>query len=67
MRKNPYLFTAEEYNFLHQIFMKQQDDTKVSERIKRKKGVGLDKTEIQLVKRRYSTWRNEQTDNLLLL
>jgi len=67
MRRNPYLFTPEEFNFLHQIFLKDNDETKLFTRIKKKKGVGLDKSEIQLIKRRYSKWKDSQSNKMVLL
>jgi len=66
MRKNPFLFSEEEYKFLHHVFLKQPENTKLYKRIKSKKGVGLDKSEVQLVKRRYSKWKSTQNANGIL-
>ncbi|MDI6738197.1 MAG: hypothetical protein QME12_06835 [Nanoarchaeota archaeon] len=61
MRKNPKLFTEEEYNFLHKVFIQQEPDgTKLFSRIKRKRGVGLDLTEVKHVKKRYVQWQQGQ-------
>ena len=57
MRRNPKLFTPEEYNFLHTQFLKEGDETKVFKNIKAKKGFDLDKREIALVKRRFQKWK----------
>ena len=59
MRRNPKLFTPEEYNFLHTKFLKEGDDTKVFQNIKKKKGFDLDKREIDLIKRRFQKWKTE--------
>lgn len=60
MRKNPKLFTPEEFNFLHTTFLKENsEETKVFKKIKDKKGYDLDKREIDLVKRRFQKWRSD--------
>jgi len=59
MRRNPYLFSPDEYKFLHQVFLKQKEQSKLAERIRKKKGIGLDKSEIRLVKRRFESWSKE--------
>jgi len=56
MRRNPYLFSPDEYKFLHQVFLKEKEQGKMAEKIRKKKGVGLDKSEIKLVKRRFENW-----------
>ncbi|MEA3378319.1 MAG: hypothetical protein U9Q69_01645 [Nanoarchaeota archaeon] len=66
MRKNPRLFSQEEYNFLHQIFLKDTAKTKISKKIKSKKGVGLDLQEIKHVKKRYDNWCNGQDSSIFL-
>lgn len=66
MRKNPRLFTHEEYKFLHQVFMKSPEDTKIFKRIKSKKGVGLDLTEIKHVKKKFSRWIQGQDNTVFL-
>lgn len=60
MRKNPYLFSDEEYSFLHKVFLKEQEDTKIFKRIKNKRGVDLDKSEVRHIKTRYTKWRGSQ-------
>ncbi len=60
MRRNPYLFNPEEYTFLHKVFLKSSEPTKLFKKIKKKKGVDLDKQEVNYVKRCYSRWRNNQ-------
>lgn len=60
MRKNPKLFTEEEYNFLHKVFLQEPDNTKLFTRIKRKRGVDLDMTEVRHVKKRYTQWQQGQ-------
>ncbi|MBI4447631.1 hypothetical protein HY643_01500 [Candidatus Woesearchaeota archaeon] len=60
MRKNPYVFTKDEYIFLHQRFLKtEEEDTKLFKRIKAKRGVGLDRSEIKYIKNRFTKWRGE--------
>ncbi len=59
MRRNPLLFTPEEFNFLHTTFLKEGDETKVFKKIKSKKGYGLDKREIDLIKRRFQSWKGD--------
>ncbi|HII15790.1 MAG TPA: hypothetical protein HA362_05770 [Nanoarchaeota archaeon] len=60
MRKNPKLFTEEEYNYLHKVFMQEPEDTKLFTRIKSKRGVDLDLTEVKYVKKKYGKWRECQ-------
>ncbi len=61
MRRNPKLFTPEEFNYLHKTFLKEGDETKVFKKIKAKKGYDLDKREIDLVKRRFQRWRGDSS------
>ncbi len=59
MRRNPKLFTPEEFSFLHTTFLKEAgEETKVFKKIKAKKGYDLDKREIDLVKRRFQRWKS---------
>lgn len=58
MRRNPKLFTPEEFKFLHTTFLKEEgEETKVFKKIKAKRGYSLDKREIDLVKRRFQKWK----------
>ncbi len=66
MRKNPALFTLEEYQFLHQIFLRIPEDAKTYRKIKLKRGTGLDKSEIQYIKRRFQKWRETQDNTVFL-
>lgn len=66
MRKNPALFTLEEYQFLHQVFLRLPEDAKTYRKIKMKKGTGLDKSEIQYIKRRFQKWRETQDNTMFL-
>ncbi|RME55086.1 hypothetical protein D6777_01685 [Candidatus Woesearchaeota archaeon] len=66
MRKNAKLFTPEEYMFLHQIYLKDKDDTKIFKKIKSKKGIGLDLTEIKHVKRKFAKWLENQDNGIFL-
>ncbi len=59
MRRNPKLFTPEEFNFLHRTFLGHGDETKLFKKIKAKKGYSLDKREIDLVKKRFQKWKTE--------
>lgn len=56
-RKDPRKFTIEEYMFLHSTFLKSPEDTKIFKRIKAKKGVGLDKSEIDHIKKKFEKWK----------
>ncbi len=60
MRRNPRLFSDEEYAFLHNVFLKRPEETKIFKRIKKKRGIDLDGTEIKHIKRRYEKWRDTQ-------
>jgi len=66
MRRNPRLFTQEEYMFLHKIYLKDTDETKIFKKIKSKKGVGLDLTEINHVKKRFTRWVEDQDNGVFL-
>lgn len=66
MRKNPRLFTQDEYNFLHQVFLKKEPETKLSKKIQKKCGVGLDLKEINHVKNKYHRWRDDRRDTMFL-
>ena len=66
MRKNPALFTLEEYQFLHQIFLRTPEEAKTYRKIKMKRGTGLDKSEIKYVKRRFLQWRETQDNTIFL-
>jgi len=66
MRKNPALFTLEEYQYLHQVFLRNPEDAKTYRKIKMKRGTGLDKSEINYVKRRYQKWRETQDNTVFL-
>ncbi len=66
MRKNPALFTMEEYQFLHQVFLRIPEDAKMYRKIKMKHGAGLDKSEIQYIKRRFQKWRETQDNTVFL-
>ena len=66
MRKSPYLFSQAEYMYLHQVFLKAQESTKLWRRIKEKKGVDLDKSEIDYVKRRFMSWCQSQDETVFL-
>ncbi|MFH1638332.1 MAG: hypothetical protein ABIB71_07950 [Candidatus Woesearchaeota archaeon] len=66
MRKNPRLFTAEEYLFLHKIFLNEPVETKIFKRIKSKRGVGLDKSEIDHIKKKFSKWKESEDATMLL-
>jgi len=67
MRRDPRLFTDEEYTFLHHIFLKTPEETKIFQRIKQKKGMDLDGTEIKHIKRKFEKWRDLQdSDNQIL-
>ncbi|MBU2589281.1 MAG: hypothetical protein KKA65_04080 [Nanoarchaeota archaeon] len=67
MRRDPRLFTDEEYSFLHYIFLKNNEETKIFKRIKQKKGMDLDGLEIKHVKRKYEKWRDSQdSENQIL-
>lgn len=63
VRKDPRKFTIEEYIFLHKTFLKNPEDTKFFHRIKAKKGVGLDKSEIDHIKKRFVQWK--ETSSLM--
>jgi len=64
MRRNPKLFTPEEFNFLHTRFLKEgEEPTKVFQKIKQKKGYDLDKREIDLIKRRFEKWKSNNPGN----
>lgn len=56
-RKDPKKFTIEEYMFLHSTFLREPEETKIFQRIKAKKGVGLDKVEIDHIKKRFVKWK----------
>lgn len=67
MRRDPRLFTDEEYTFLHNIFLKKPEETKIFKRIKQKKGIDLDGKEIKHIKRKFEKWRDSQdNDNQIL-
>lgn len=66
MRKNPRLFGQEEFMYLHQIYLKNDDGTKIYKKIKAKRGVGLDMFEIKHVKKKFSKWMNDQ-DGMVFL
>ena len=66
MRKSPYLFSQAEYMYLHQVFLRTQENTKLWKRIKDKKGVCLDKSEINYIKRKYSLWCQSQDVGIFL-
>lgn len=66
MRKNPALFTLEEYQFLHQVFLRTPEEAKTYRKIKMKRGTGLDKSEIQYIKRRFQKWRETQDNTVFL-
>ena len=57
MDKTWRVFSIEEYMFLHKTFLKSKDDSKLFKRIKAKKGIGLDKSEINYVKRKFLKWK----------
>jgi len=58
MRRNPYLFRPEEYNFLHQKLLNQKTNSGVLKKIKDKKGLSLTKNEIDFVKKKYDSWQS---------
>lgn len=60
MRRSPHLFSDEEYVFLHHVFLKQPEPTKIFKRIKGKRGLDLDRSEVKYVKRRYTKWKGIQ-------
>jgi hypothetical protein len=66
MRRNARLFTPEEYMFLHQIYLKNNDETKIYKKIKSKKGIGLDLTEIKHVKKKFEKWLQNQDNGVFL-
>ena len=65
MRRNPLLFKADEYQFLHRVYLSSPARNKTFELIKRKKGIGLSKKEILFVKRKFSEWRDGHKNELL--
>ncbi len=66
MRKNPKLFSPEEYIFLHKFFLKEVNETKIFKKIKSKRGVGLDKSEIAHIKKKFEKWRRTEDAAMLL-
>lgn len=66
MRKNPRLFTPEEYIFLHKVFLKQTNETKIFQKIKSKRGVRLDKGEIDHIKKKFNKWKETEDSTMLL-
>jgi len=52
--------------FLHKIYLKDTDETKIFKKIKSKKGVGLDLTEINHVKKRFTRWVEDQDNGVFL-
>lgn len=65
MRRNPYLFKPEEYQFLHKIFLNSLDRSKFSEKISKKRGVNLGKNEIMHVKKKFQEWKIQNHNELL--
>lgn len=57
MRKNPLLFKLEEYRYLHQIYLRNVERGKMSEIIRKKQGVGLQKKEILFIKKKFTEWK----------
>ena len=66
MRKNPKLFSPEEYIFLHKVFLKETNETKIFKKIRIKRGVGLDKSEIDHIKKKFSKWKETEDATALL-
>ena len=65
MRRNPYLFKPEEYQFLHRVFLDTTEKTKMFTKIKKKKGLNLDKIEITHIKKRFQEWKEENPSGLI--
>lgn len=64
MKRNPLLFKQEEFNFLHQIYLSQQSNAKPFVNILKKKGVGLSKDEILLIKKKFVEWKQKNPEDL---
>ena len=66
-RKNPLLFRIEEYQFLHKVLMPTESKSKFLISIKEKKGMGLDQSEIDFVKKQFEKWNENPQDDLILM
>jgi len=65
MRRNPLLFKQEEYEFLHRVYLSQPSNSKVFQKIERKKGVGLGKDQILFIKKKFTEWKQKNPNELL--
>jgi hypothetical protein len=64
-RRNPLLFTAEEYQFLHKVFLLESSKAKHFVSIKKKDGICLNPDEIQFVKQKFESWKEGHENDLL--
>jgi len=65
MRRNPLIFKQEEYKFLHTVYLREPQRSRVYFSIKRKNGIGLAKSEIIYVKRKFEEWKASHHNELL--
>lgn len=59
MRKNPELFSKDEFKFLHRVLVKNPGNSRLSKNISNKRGHDLDKNEIDYVKKQFKEWSSE--------
>jgi hypothetical protein len=64
-RRNPLLFTTEEFQFLHKVLLTESSKAKHFVSIKKKDGIGLDLDEIAFVKQKFETWKESHENDLI--